>query len=98
MFKADSELVRDHLYHTFHSDDYPIFLKKKKKSAKLGHLFQSVGTGAFSPKALLHFLGGCPILKGSKHSSPSAFPLASGHCPDRNANAQARKHKETDSS
>lgn len=67
--------VRDHLYHTFHSDDCPIFLKKKKK-AKLGHLIQSAGTGAFGPKALciLHLLRGCPILKGIKHSSLQLSP------------------------
>lgn len=32
VYKADSEPVRDHLYHTFHSDDCPIFQQKKKFS------------------------------------------------------------------
>lgn len=54
VYKADSEPIRDHWYYTFHSDDCPIFLKKNKQSAELGHLIQSASTGAFSPKALLH--------------------------------------------
>lgn len=36
VYKADSEPVRDHLYYTFHSDDCPIFLKKKKKISWTG--------------------------------------------------------------
>lgn len=78
MYKADSE--PEILYVTTCTTHFiqmiVLFSLKKKKFAKLGHLIQSAGTGAFGPKALciLHLLGGCPILKGIKHSSLQLSP------------------------
>lgn len=37
--------VRDHLYHTFHSDDCPIFLKKKKNLLNWDTLFNQLALG-----------------------------------------------------
>lgn len=78
VYKADSEPIRDHWYYTFHSDDCPIFLKKKKNNQlNWDTLFNQLALGHLVQRHfyILHLLGGCPILKGSKHGSlqPSSW-------------------------
>lgn len=77
VYETDSDWnpVHDHFYS---SDDCPIFLKKKKSQIGTPYLV-SWHWGTW-PKGMitwiLHLLGGCPTLKGIKHSS---LQLSSWH-------------------